>query len=287
MEEEEIFDSFIDSHCHIPSILEDKKINLKLENYLDFEKDVVCKLAQDLKCKFKAVINVSAECISSDIQRNIKLLEYPNVYGTFGCHPYHAELYNEDFEKQLIEACLLKKSLAWGECGLDYFNNKIDVDIQKKVFKRQLEIAVELKKPLVVHSRDAADDTYDLMTKILPDDHKIHVHCYTYEGQTGIDYADKLFKKFKNLFLGFTGAITFKKSDELRKVVENVPLERILLETDAPFMAPGKFRGKVCHSGMIPIIAQQIADCKKVSLSKVLKTTYDNTCYVYGLNLKE
>lgn len=279
--EEKVFDCFIDSHCHILSILEDKKINIKPENYLDFEKDVVVKLGKELKCTFKGIINISCDLL--DIKQNIKLLEFSNIYGAFGCHPHCANLYDDSYEKQLIEVNLLKKSLAWGECGLDFFYNNSEKEVQMKVFARQLELAVELKKPLVIHSRDAADETFDLMSKYLPDDHKIHIHCFTYDGQKGIDFSSKLFKKFSNLFLGFTGAITFKKSDDLRKVVESVPLEKILLETDAPFMAPGKFRGKVCHSGMIPLIAQQIADCKKISLSKVLKITYDNTCFMYGL----
>ena len=272
---------YIDSHCHIPGVLSHEKLKLKYSDYLNFEKDMQ-NIASKYDCKIDACINVSCD-VGNSIDEYLEYLKFPLIYGTFGIHPHEAKFYDENLEKKLIEAMKHEKSLAWGETGLDYYYKFSDIDIQKKVFKRQLEMAVNLNKPVVIHSRDAYEDTLNIMNNTLPDDFNIHFHCFTYEGNKGIEIADTLMKKFKNLYFGFTGAITFKKAGELRKVVETIPIERLLLETDSPYMAPGEYRGKVCHSGMIPVTAIYMADIKKLSIENVIEETKKNTIKLYNI----
>jgi TatD DNase family protein len=274
------YKKFIDSHCHLLSILNDKSFNMKPKQYMEFE-SIMEKCATSLDGEFNACVNVS--CEGFDIKENLEFLEFEKVYGAFGVHPHQASHYSDEMEAELFKANSHIKSVAWGECGLDYFYNNSEKEVQKKVFKRQLECAVELKKPVVIHSRDAAEDTFDILSDVLPRDHKIHLHCFTYDSKVGLEFVSKLLNHFENCFIGFTGVITFKKSDGLREVCASVPIERMLLETDSPYMAPGKFRGKVCHPGMIPVIAKQVADLHKVEIDHVYQTTTNNCKFLYGI----
>lgn len=170
--------------------------------------------------------------------------------------------------------------LVVGEMGLDYFYNNSDPAIQRDVFKAQINIAKETKLPIIIHSRDAADDTWAIMTEHIPPHWKIHFHCFSYEDK---EFAAKILKAFPNLYIGFTGALTFKKSDKLREVIKSVPLERTLLETDSPYMAPEPYRSKTCHPGYIPIIAKRVAEIHVTTTEQVLKITRENVKKVYGI----
>ncbi len=154
-----------------------------------------------------------------------------------------------------------------------------DKEVQKKVFTRQIQKAVALKKPLVVHSRDAEQDTIEIMTKNIPKAHPIHLHCFTGSPEMAL----ALLEAFPNLCIGFTGCITFQSAEDLRAVVKQIPLDRILLETDSPYMAPLPFRGHVCHPGMIPLVGNQVATIKGVTLEEVLDQTRKNAKRVYGV----
>lgn len=167
-----------------------------------------------------------------------------------------------------------------GEMGLDYFYNNSEPAVQREVFKAQINIAKETKLPIIIHSRDAAEDTLAIMTENIPADWKIHFHCCSYEDP---EFAAKILKAFPNLFIGFTGALTFKKSEKLREVIKSVPLNRTLLETDAPYMAPEPYRGQTCHPGYIPLIAKRVAEIHGSTTEEVLKITRENVKKVYGI----
>lgn len=137
---------------------------------------------------------------------------------------------------------------------------------------------MELDKPLVVHSRSAADDTYTILADYMPAQHKVHLHCFT----DSAHHAKRLLAAFPNMYFGFTGAITFNNAAEACDAVKLIPLNRILLETDAPYMAPHPLKG-VSHSGHIPLIAQKIAELKGDTLDNVLKTIRTNTRDMYGV----
>lgn len=235
------------------------------------------------------------------------LIDYDGVWGAFGLHPHSSKEYSDAIEERIKKNMKHPKTVAWGECGLDFFKvfkvvlllsksyslqNISPQDVQRNAFARQMKCAIEVNKPLVVHTRDAEEDTLRLMTEILPKDWHIHVHCFS----GSADFAKKLMDHFDNLFIGFTGAITFKSAQKTRDVVKIVPLERILLETDGPFMAPVRescffvgdqlqepFRGQVAHPGHIPLVARMVAQVQGRTTEEVLKQAAINTKKMYNL----
>lgn len=204
---------------------------------------------------------------------------HEGVYASYGIHPHAASEYTDEIEARIARAMEHPKTVAWGECGLDYFKNFSPHDVQRDVFERQMRKAVELDKPIVIHSRDADDDTLRLMREHLPRERRIHMHCFGSDAA----FAQTLMSEWPNLFVGFTGAITFGNAQRNRAVVKVVPLDRLLLETDGPFMAPVPHRGKVAHPGMIPLVANKVAEIKEESLEHVITTTRENVRRMYGV----
>jgi len=232
-------------------------------------------------------------------------LQFEEVYGAFGVHPLNANAFEEDTFSTTVSDGLKAlhkkypgKMKAIGECGLDYYVCQ-DPDVanakewvcpvdcrehQQFVFKEQILLAKEMNLPLVVHARDAGDgdaesDCLDIMRKHCDAAQKIHVHCFT--GTTS--FAQELLQSFPNLKLGFTGVCTFKNGSNVREVVRMTDLNRILLETDGPFMAPVPFRGKVAEPSMVPHIAEIIAKVKKSTVEDVFEVCRENTREVYGI----
>eukprot|EP00026_Physarum_polycephalum_P012150 Phypoly_transcript_12427.p1 GENE.Phypoly_transcript_12427~~Phypoly_transcript_12427.p1 ORF type:complete len:158 (+),score=22.23 Phypoly_transcript_12427:627-1100(+) len=154
-----------------------------------------------------------------------------------------------------------------------------DKDTQKQVFARQILRAVELNKPIVVHSRDAGEDTYAMLKNLLPPAHPVHVHCFT----DAPEVAANMIADFPNLFFGFTGVITYN-DEALRGIVRDiVPMERILLETDAPYLTPKGANSKVNHPGNIPLVAQAISTLKGIPIKEVYDVARANTKRCYGI----
>eukprot|EP00913_Durusdinium_trenchii_P023628 g22199.t2 len=188
------------------------------------------------------------------------------IYGAFGIHPLRADEWDSEVEQKLVRMMSMDKVVAWGECGLDYFDKMTRGQVkdertrglQREVFARQINLAVSLNKPLVVHTRFAEEDTLELLEKHLPDSHPVHVHCFT----SSNTLAQSLLQRFSSLRLGFTGGVTFANAPEVRDVVQQVPLDRILLETDSPYMAPEPFRGRIAHPGHVSYVADAIAQVK-------------------------
>eukprot|EP00435_Cladocopium_sp_Y103_P050087 s1135_g15.t1 len=242
--EEETAGKFVDTHCHL-----DKEWRDSLEGS---ENDL------------EACVNIG--CQKADLEQAASFLKYDGIYGAFGIHPLHAHDWDDEVEKTLVAMMTMQKVVAWGECGLDYFDKKTRGqvkdqklrELQRKVFAKQMEWAVSLKKPLVVHTRFAEEDTLELMEKHLPTEHPVHVHCFT----SSNTLAQALLERFSTLRLGFTGVVTFKNAPEVQEVVRNTPLERILLETDSPYMAPEPFRGRIAHPGHVSYVADKIASLK-------------------------
>jgi TatD DNase family protein len=201
------------------------------------------------------------------------------LYAAFGVHPHEAAKWTDDVEARFRAAMEHPRVLAWGECGLDYFYDNSPRDVQQQVFVRQMQLAVELGKPLVVHTREAEADTVALMKEHLPAEWRVHIHCCT----SSRAMVEPLLEHFPNLFVGFTGCITFGNADSIRDTLAAVPVSRLLLETDAPYMAPMPFRGQVCHSGMVPLIAARMAEVKGVTVQALLEQVRRNTTSMYGI----
>eukprot|EP01118_Nematostelium_gracile_P013368 TRINITY_DN5033_c0_g1_i1.p1 TRINITY_DN5033_c0_g1~~TRINITY_DN5033_c0_g1_i1.p1 ORF type:complete len:286 (-),score=75.87 TRINITY_DN5033_c0_g1_i1:2-859(-) len=254
---------FIDTHVHLDFVMEKKGI----KNFTDMRKE----FGDD----YLGAINVC--CFSSSFDMMERLMEEDSIFASFGMHPHEAK-YFDQMEERIRKNMSHPKVVAWGECGLDFFKNQSPKEVQMNVFERQMKAAIEYKKPLIVHSRDADDETYQLMTKTLPKDYFIHLHCF---GESSQEYANKMLEYFPNLFIGFTGAITFASNNKTRAIMKTIPLERILLETDGPFMAPVPFRGQTAHPGMIPLVAKTIANEKNIDVEQVLKQTTENAKRMY------
>jgi TatD DNase family protein len=153
------------------------------------------------------------------------------------------------------------------------------MDLQKSVFLRQLEIGLSLKKNFVFHIREAESDAFEILQKIDSENIKAHIHCYT----STADFARRILSLKGNYFFGFTGAVTFNKTPTIKESAAVIPLNKILLETDAPYLAPVPFRGKICTPAMIPNIAQVLAGIKNVSVEDMFKACRENTREMYGV----
>ena len=161
--------------------------------------------------------------------------------------------------------------------GLDYYWDEPDKNIQKKHFEKQLELAREIKKPVIIHSRDAAGDTLEIMKSLNAWEMGGTIHCFSYEKEMAREYLDMGF------YLGIGGVVTFKNARKLKEVVEYMPLDRILLETDSPYLSPEPNRGKRNSSLNLPYVAEKIAEIKNISVDEVIQATYDNACRIYKL----
>jgi TatD DNase family protein len=222
------------------------------------------------------IVNVGSNLKST--KQSIELSHiYPFVYAAAGVHPNEtAELNEENFlwlEKQSQD----EKVVAIGEIGLDYYWDEPDHDTQKKWFIRQLELARKIKKPVIIHSRDAAKDTYDIIESENAGEIGGIIHCYSYSYQMALDYVRMGF------YIGIGGVITFKNGKKMKEVVEAVPLDRIVLETDSPYLSPEPNRGKRNSSLNLPYIAAKIAEIKNLTYEEVVEATRINANRVYRL----
>ena len=213
-------------------------------------------------------------------EQTIRLTEkYPFFYGAIGVHPSDIAEFDENELLWLKEQAGREKIIAIGEIGLDYYWDK-EPEIQEKQregFIRQLALAKELGLPAAVHSREAAKDTLDII--------KAHgqglggvIHCYSYHAQDALKYVEM------GYYIGVGGVITFKNAHKLREVVEAVPIERIVLETDCPYLAPEPYRGKRNSSLNLPCVVERIAEIKGLTPSEIEEITFQNAVDMYRIS---
>ncbi len=207
----------------------------------------------------------------------VKLInQYPNVYGVIGIHPSEVSISNEKSILWIEEQLNNKKIVGIGEIGLDYHYGIEEKELQKQFFKKQLELARKYHLPVVIHSRDAIEDTYQILKEFK--DLKIILHCYS----GSVEMAQKFLKL--NIYFGIGGVVTFKNSKTLKEVVKMLPLDHILLETDSPYLTPEPFRGQKNEPKNILLVAQTIAKIKEISVEQVLKTTTINAEQQFDFN---
>lgn len=222
------------------------------------------------------VVNVGASMDSC--KRTIELVrKYPFFYGALGIHPSDTgELTEEDIE-YIKKECLGEKIVAVGEIGLDYYWDTPERDIQKKWFVRQLDLAKELSLPVIIHSRDAAKDTLDIMKAEHAQDIGGVIHCFSYETEMAREYLNM------GYYIGVGGVVTFKNGRKLKEVVEYTPIDRIVTETDCPYLAPVPYRGKRNSSLYIPLIVKEIAAIKNMNEEDVYRITCRNGYELYRM----
>ena len=216
------------------------------------------------------LINVSADLDS--ISSTLALAhDYPFIFGAVGVHPDGVHLINEDNFHIIEDAALDERIVSIGEIGLDYhYEDGNSRDLQKKWFIRQVLLAKEINKPIIIHSRDAASDTIDIMNSEDFAGSRGVIHCYSYTVET----AKQILKH--DFYFGVGGVVTFKNARKLVETVEYLPMDRILLETDCPYLAPIPFRGERNSSLYLPIIAEKIGQIKGITTEEVIAITNQN-----------
>jgi TatD DNase family protein len=223
------------------------------------------------------VVNVGAGIETT--KKTLDLTErYPFVYGAVGVHPSETAELNVDNFKWLRETAKKPKVVAIGEIGLDYYWDTPDRQIQKEWFLRQMELALELKLPAIIHSRDAAADTYDMIKAANLKLTGGVIHCFSYEKEMAKNYLNMGF------YLGIGGVVTFKNARKLKEVVEYAPIEQLVLETDCPYLAPEPNRGKRNSSLNLTYVAKEIARLKDMAYEEVISITEENAKRMYGIS---
>ena len=251
----------IDSHMHIdnPAFDEDRlEVIERIKDGLEFG------------------VNIGFDLDSS--KKSVELAnKYDFIYAAVGFHPDDIHKYSDEAEQELISLAKDSKVLAIGEIGLDYHWMTSPKEEQIKIFKRQLEVARKLDMPIAIHSREAMEDTLNVL-KEYPDIRGIF-HCYP----GSLEIAKQVMDRF---YLGIGGVLTFKNAKKLVEVVENIPLDRIILETDCPYMTPTPFRGKRNEPIYVKYVAEKIAELKGISYEEVVRITNENTKKAYEMEKK-
>ncbi len=247
----------IDSHAHY----DDSSFDADRE-------DILRELFSGEICK---IVNIGCSVKSS--YSSVKLAEeYAGIYAAVGLHPDAAD--EIDRIDEIRKLCDNKKVAAVGEIGLDYHYEEHSRDIQKKAFEEQLKLAAELDMPVVIHSRDAWEDTMELLRKYRP---KGVMHCFSGSAEIAREIVTM------GMYVGFTGVVTFKNAKKALKALEAVPLDRLLVETDCPYMAPEPNRGKRNYSGYLPYTIAAMAAVKGVSPDEMAEITAENAERLFNI----
>jgi len=252
---------FIDTHAH-----------------LDFEyegKSTADLVEAAKKANVNKIITITSEPKSLKKARDIAH-EFKDVFYTLGIHPHEAVHYNADVEAE-IKTLNCKKCVAIGEIGLDFFYNLSEQSVQKKVFVRQTELARELNKPIIIHMRDADVQTYEILKSEYKDFCNGVIHCYTGTREQLKKYLDL------GMYVSFTGMITFKKSTDIQEAAKYAPDERIMIETDCPFLAPMPYRGQKNYPEYVVHIAKKLSELRASSLEHTANITTANATKFFGL----
>lgn len=254
-----MYNNIFDSHAHYDDERYDGEREQVIENLFN---NGVC-----------GIINIG--CTLERSQKSVDFADkYEKFYAAVGIHPEDVEDLPSDYLETLRKWTENKKVVAIGEIGLDYHYEGYNREKQIEVFKEQLELAKTLDMPVIIHSRDATEDCMAILKEYKP---KGVMHCFSGSAQTAKEVLAL------GMSLSFTGVLTFKNARRALEALEVVPMDRLLLETDCPYMAPEPFRGKRCDSGMIPYIAEKIAEVKGLDAQSVLDICTENTKKLFSI----
>ncbi|WP_291943166.1 TatD family hydrolase [Cetobacterium sp.] len=248
----------VDTHCHLDN-----------EKFDEDRLEVIERIKENLEF----CVNIGYDLASS--KKSLELAkEYDFIYAVIGVHPIDIAEYSEEVEKELEILGKNPKVVAIGEIGLDYHWMTEPKDVQQERFKRQLELAERLNKPVVIHTRDAMEDTVNIL-KEYPNITGV-IHCYPGSLETAKQLVDRF-------YLGIGGTLTFKNSKKAVEVVKDIPLDRIVIETDCPYLTPEPFRGKRNEPIYVEYVAKKIAEIKEISVEDVTKVTTENAKKLYRI----
>jgi TatD DNase family protein len=260
---------FVDSHAHIDGP--------------EFDADRAEVIERALDAGVSVILNVgTGDPHSGALERAVDLAEkYAAVYTAIGTHPHDARLYDDRSEQKIRE--LIKASscvIAWGEIGLDFHYDNSPRDVQMDVFRRQLRSARDAGLPVIIHTREAEAETVEIL-RTEWDGSKLPgiMHCFSGTSQLASQAVELGF------LISFSGIVTFKKAEELRSVARDVPTDRLLIETDCPYLAPVPYRGKRNEPAFVIEVARCLAELRSIELDKMASVTTKNFSRVFGLDL--
>ena len=245
----------IDSHCH----LDREPLLSNLSQVLTRAKDV-------------GLEKLLTICTNSTNYNNILniISKHQMIYGTFGIHPHETKNYFVEKDEIIKKVNMSSKIIGVGETGLDFYYNNSDKDVQLKSFQNHIDAAIALNIPLIIHSRNAENETYDVLKRNYQKNLKILMHCFT--GST--DFALNLVPL--NAYFSASGIITFKNSKELQQTFKKIPEDKLLIETDSPFLSPEPNRGKKNEPSFIRFTAQKLANLRNIELNELILLTTNN-----------
>jgi len=245
----------IDSHCH----LDHEPLHKNLSDIISRSKKI-------------GITKILTICTTFDSFEDIKAIIKKDqmIYGTYGIHPHETENNQVDKETIIKSVDENKKIIGVGETGLDFFYNHSDKTRQISSFKAHIEASIELNKPIIIHSRDAENETFEILNSYKNNNLKILMHCFT----GTLEFSKKLLTL--DAFFSASGIITFKNSIELQNTFKTIPLEKLLIETDSPFLAPIPMRGKKNEPSFIKYTLEKLSSLKETSVEKMSKITTDN-----------
>ncbi|HJZ82052.1 MAG TPA: TatD family hydrolase [Pyrinomonadaceae bacterium] len=258
---------FVDSHCHIDGP--------------EYDADRSEVIARAREAGVATMLNVgTGDPQSGAFERAVELAEkHPEIYAAVGVHPHDAKLFDETSEKRLV--ALVRENdrvVAWGEIGLDYHYDHSPREVQREVFQRQLRLARELGLPVVIHSRAADDDTIRILREELSDYGPAAVmHCFGGSLQMAREALDLGF------YISFAGNLTFKKAEDLRDIARQLPLDRLLVETDCPYLTPVPFRGRRNEPARVVETARCLATLHRREAEEVGRITSENFARLFGV----
>lgn len=244
---------FADTHCHL--------------DFSEFNPDREEVIARAREQQIDFMVNIGSSLEGSRVSLELTQ-KHDFIYASVGLHPHEADKYDQSVQAELLDLAGQDKVVAIGEIGLDYYRNYSSVENQKKLFLSLLELAKRRNLPVIIHTRHAQQDTLSILKEHMPK--AAVVHCFSGDE----DFLSQCLNL--GLFVSFTCNITYKKADNLRRLVDKVPLERLFLETDCPFLPPEGFRGRRNEPLYVKLLAQEIARIKKVDINDVARITTEN-----------
>ncbi|MGM0498950.1 MAG: TatD family hydrolase [Bacillota bacterium] len=251
----------IDTHAHL--------------DFDDYNRDREEVINRARKIGVEKIVNIGADLEGS--RRAVKLAEkYDDIYAVVGIHPHEADTVNEKSLNEIRNLASSSKVKAIGECGLDFYYDNSPREIQKEAFEKQLNLALELELPVVIHSREAAAETLEILDKTADFKQKLIFHCYAYGPEEIEEIIDR------DYYVAFGGLITFNSAQPIRDALKKMPLDRILLETDAPYLTPSPNRGKRNEPAYLKYIVKKAAEIKDVRADKLGRITTENAEKIYN-----
>lgn len=259
---------FVDSHAHIDG------------PEFDADRDEAIQRARD--AGVSTILNVgTGDPHSGAFERAVELAEkHDGIYTAVGVHPHDARLYDDAAEEKIRRlAASSSRVIAWGEIGLDFHYDNSPRDVQMEVFKRQLRAARDLNLPVIIHTREAEPETIEILRAEWQDSGLPGImHCFSGSSQLAQDALEIGF------LISFSGIITFKKADALRDIAKQVPLDKLLIETDCPYLTPVPFRGKRNEPAYVVEVARCLAEIRGVTLEEIEQITERNFSALFGLS---